>query len=61
MNNAPATLRIRVPALVREPRGAIIAAALMVRLWSGIAVAAGAVLALASGRSLPAPASLLRD
>jgi hypothetical protein len=61
MNKAPATLRVRVPALVREPRGAIAAAAVMVRLLRGIAAVTGAVLASASGRPLPAPASVLHD
>jgi hypothetical protein len=61
MNKAPATLRVRVPALVREPRGAIAAAAVMVRLLRGIAAVTGTVLASASGRPLPAPVSVLHD
>ena len=61
MNNAPATLRVRIPALVREPRGASFAAALMVQLLRGIASVTAAVLAPATGRVAPAPASLLHD
>lgn len=61
MNNAPATLRIRVPALVREPRGAIAAAAVMVRLLRGLAAVTGSVLASAAGRPLPAPSTVLHD
>ena len=61
MNNAPATLKVRVPALVREPRGAIAAAAVMVQLLRGIASVTAAVLAQTTGRIAPAPASLLHD
>ena len=61
MNNAPATLKVRVPALVREPRGAIAAAAVMVQLLRGIASVTAAVLAPTTGRVTPAPASLLHD
>jgi hypothetical protein len=61
MSTAPATLRVRIPALVLEPRGAIAAATLMLRLLCGIAAVTAAVLASASGRAAPAPASLLHD
>lgn len=61
MTTAPATLRVRVPALVHEPRGAIAAAALMVQLLRGIASVTSAVLASAGGRAVPAPASVLHD
>ena len=55
MNNAPATLRVRVPALVREPRGAAAAAALMLQLLRGMASVTAAVLASGSARAVPAP------
>jgi hypothetical protein len=61
MNNAPATLRVRVPALVLEPRGAIVAASLMLRLLRGITSVTAAVLASASGRAAPAPTPVLHD
>ena len=61
MSNAPATLRVRVPALVREPRGAIAAAALMLQLRRGIASVTAAVLASVSGRVVPSPVSALHD
>lgn len=50
MTTAPATLRVRVPAPVQAPRGAIAAAALMVQLLRGIAYVTAAVLASAGGR-----------
>lgn len=55
------TLRVRVPALVQAPRGAIAAAALMVQLLRGIASLTAAVLASARGRAVPAPVSVLHD
>jgi hypothetical protein len=55
------TLRIRVPALVKAPRGAVAAAALMVQLLRGIASLTAAVLAPAAGRAVPAPVSVLHD
>ena len=61
MKSAPAILRVRVPALVQAPRGAVVAAALMVRLLRGIALVTAALLAPASGRSVPASVSLLHD
>lgn len=61
MKDAPATLRVRVPALVLEPRGAVAAAAVMLQLLRGIASLTAAVLAQASGRVVPAPASVLHD
>ena len=54
-------LRVRVPAQVQAPRGAVVAAALMVQLLRGIASLTAALLAPASGRGVPAPASVLRD
>ncbi len=61
MNTAPTTLRVRIPALVQEPRGAVAAAALMVQLLRGIASVTAAVLASAGRRVLPSPASVLHD
>ena len=61
MTNAPTTLRVRVPALVQAPRGAIAAAALMVQLLRGIASVTAALMAAAGGRAVPAPASVLHD
>ena len=61
MKNAPTTLRVRVPALVQAPRGAVAAAALMVQLLRGVASLTAAVLAPASVRAVPAPVSVLRD
>ncbi|MEQ1685657.1 MAG: hypothetical protein ABL916_18580 [Burkholderiaceae bacterium] len=55
------TLRIRVPALVQAPRGALAAADLMVQLLRGIASLTAAVLAPARGRVVPAPVSGLHD
>ncbi len=57
------TLRIRVPALVQAPRGAVAAAAMMVQLLRGIASLTTVILASASGRVEPAlaPAPVLRD
>lgn len=55
------TLRVRVPALVQAPRGAVAAAALMVQLLRGIASLTAAVLAAARGRAVPAPVSVLHD
>lgn len=60
MITAPTTLRVRVPALVQAPRGAIAAAALMVPVLRGIASVTAVLLASASGRAVPAP-SALRD
>ena len=55
------TLRIRIPALVQAPRGALAAAALMVQLLRGAASLTAAVLAPARGRALPAPVPVLHD
>ena len=59
-DHAVTILRVRVPALVQAPRGAVVAAALMVQL-RGIASLTAAVLASASGRVGPAPVSVLHD
>lgn len=55
------TLRVRVPALVQAPRGAVAAAALMVQVLRGIASLTAAVLAPARGRAVRAPVSVLHD
>lgn len=55
------TLRIRVPALVQAPRGAVAAAALMVQLLRGIVSLTAAVLPAARSRVVPAPVSVLHD
>ena len=55
------TLRVRVPAQVLAPRGAVAAASLMVQLLRGIASVTAALLASADGRVLPTPVSVLRD
>lgn len=55
------TLRVRVPAVVQAPRGAVAAAALMVQLLRGIASLTAAVLASARGRAVPAPVSVSHD
>ena len=59
MTTAPATLRVHVPAVVLEPRGAIAAAALMLQLLRGIASMTTAVMAPARGAS--AHVSALHD
>jgi hypothetical protein len=46
---------------VLEPRGAIVAASLMLRLLRGITSVTAAVLASASGRAAPAPTPVLHD
>lgn len=56
-----ATLRIRIPASVREPRGAIAAAGLMLGLLRGLAAVTAAVLASATGRVATAKVAVLRD
>ena len=55
------TLRVRVPALVQAPRGAVAAAALMVQVLRGIASLTAAVLAPARSRAVRAPVSVLHD
>ena len=60
-DHAVTILRVRVPALVQAPRGAVVAAALMVQLLRGIASLTAAVLASASGRVRPAPESVVHD
>lgn len=55
------TLRVRVPALVQAPRGAVAAAALMVPLLRGIATVTSAVLGPARGRAVPETAAVLHD
>jgi hypothetical protein len=54
-------LRVRVPAQVQAPRGAVAAAALMVQLLRGIASVTATVLAPAGSRVVPAPVSVLHD
>jgi hypothetical protein len=54
-------LRVRVPAQVQAPRGALAAAALMVQLLRGIASVTATVLAPAGSRVVPAPVSVLHD
>ena len=56
-----ATLRIRVPALVNEPRGAVAAAALMFQLLRVVASVTAAVMASAKGRVLTAKVVVPRD
>jgi hypothetical protein len=55
------TLRVRVPAQVQAPRGAIAAAALMVRLLRGIASVTTTVLASAGGSGATKPPSAPHD
>jgi hypothetical protein len=55
------TLRVRVPALVQAPRGAVAAAALMVQLLRGIASLTAAIVAPARSRVVPATVSVLHD